>query len=111
MHAVDGVDLQVRDGETLGLVGETGCGKSTLARCIARLHAADRGQIVFDGHDITRPVARAACGRYAARSRSCSRTRMGRSTRAGGSASIIGEPLAVHRLGTRQPAREQRYRS
>src|SRR5207247_10167792 len=37
VYAVDGVDLQVRRGETLGLVGETGCGKSTLARCIARL--------------------------------------------------------------------------
>ena len=43
----------IRDGETLGLVGETGCGKSTLARCIARLQPVTEGKIVFDGQDIT----------------------------------------------------------
>ena len=43
MQAVDGVSLEVRRGETLGLVGETGCGKSTLARCLTRLYDADRG--------------------------------------------------------------------
>jgi oligopeptide/dipeptide ABC transporter ATP-binding protein len=54
VHAVDGVDLQVRRGETLGIVGETGCGKSTLARCITGLHPVTRGRVVFDGTDITR---------------------------------------------------------
>ena len=53
VHAVDGVSLAIRDGETLGLVGETGCGKSTLARCIARLQPVTGGKIVFDGQDIT----------------------------------------------------------
>ena len=43
VHAVDGVSLEVRRGETLGLVGETGCGKSTLARCIARLYNLTSG--------------------------------------------------------------------
>jgi oligopeptide transport system ATP-binding protein len=51
--AVDGVDLDIRRGETLGLVGETGCGKSTLARCITRLYDLTAGQVVFDRQDIS----------------------------------------------------------
>jgi oligopeptide/dipeptide ABC transporter ATP-binding protein len=53
VHAVDGVDLDIYPGETLGLVGETGCGKSTLARVVMRLYAATEGSISFEGEDIT----------------------------------------------------------
>jgi oligopeptide/dipeptide ABC transporter ATP-binding protein len=53
VHAVDGVDLEVQPGETLGIVGETGCGKSTLARLICRLLPVTAGTIEFEGQDIT----------------------------------------------------------
>jgi oligopeptide/dipeptide ABC transporter ATP-binding protein len=53
VHAVDGVDLEVYPGQTVGLVGETGCGKSTLARVVMRLYDATEGRIWFDGRDIT----------------------------------------------------------
>jgi oligopeptide/dipeptide ABC transporter ATP-binding protein len=53
VHAVDGVDLEIYPGQTVGLVGETGCGKSTLARVVMRLYDATEGKIWFNGQDIT----------------------------------------------------------
>jgi peptide/nickel transport system ATP-binding protein len=52
VYAVDGVDLQIRTGETYGLVGESGCGKSTLGKAILNLERPTEGSIVFDGVDI-----------------------------------------------------------
>lgn len=52
LRAVDGVDLDLMQGETLGLVGESGCGKSTLARTVIRLHEPTSGSIVFDGEEV-----------------------------------------------------------
>ena len=49
LKAVDGIDLAIRKGETVGLVGESGCGKSTVARLIVGLHAPTRGSIQYDG--------------------------------------------------------------
>ncbi|QVQ27356.1 ABC transporter ATP-binding protein [Achromobacter deleyi] len=49
VRAVDGVDFDVKKGETLGVVGESGCGKSTTARLVMQLVAQDRGELVFDG--------------------------------------------------------------
>jgi oligopeptide/dipeptide ABC transporter ATP-binding protein len=97
VHAVDGVNLEVRRGETLGVVGETGCGKSTLARCIARLHDVTSGQIHFEGQDITklgtrrmRPLRRQIQMIFQDPYGSLNpRRRVG---------SIIGDPFAIHGL-------------
>jgi len=53
VHAVDGVSFELAPGETLGLVGESGCGKSTTGRCILRLIEPTAGEIWFEGRDVT----------------------------------------------------------
>jgi len=101
VHAVDGVNLEVRRGETLGLVGETGCGKSTLARCITRLYGLTSGRVIFDGQDIStlsarrmRPFRREMQMIFQDPYGSLNpRRRVG---------SIIGDPFAIHKTATGQ---------
>ncbi len=99
VQAVDGVSLTVRRGQTLGLVGETGCGKSTLARCIAGLIPATSGEVLFEGRDITKlsrhamqPVRREIQMIFQDPYGSLNpRRRVG---------SIIGDPYAVHKTAS-----------
>ncbi len=52
IRAIDGIDFEIEKGETLGLVGESGCGKSTTARCIAQLHKPTSGEVIYEGVDL-----------------------------------------------------------
>ena len=54
LHAVDDVSFTINRGETLGLVGESGCGKSTIGRAILRLHEPTSGEVILDGTDVTK---------------------------------------------------------
>jgi len=52
LHAVDGVSFEIKRGETLSLVGESGCGKSTVARLLVGLYVPTKGRVNFFGHDL-----------------------------------------------------------
>ena len=54
VRAVDGVSFELRRGETLGLVGESGCGKTTTGRCILQLERPTSGEVIFEGRDLTK---------------------------------------------------------
>ena len=56
LHAVDDVSLKLEEGKTLGIVGESGCGKTTLGRTILHLTDPTSGQIIFEGHDVSKPT-------------------------------------------------------
>jgi oligopeptide/dipeptide ABC transporter ATP-binding protein len=99
VRAVDGVSFTIRKGETLGVVGESGCGKSTMARCVMRLIETTAGSIVFEGQDITklkgsdlmsfrREMMMVFQDPYASLN---PRKRVG---------AIVGEALEVHKIGT-----------
>jgi len=106
VHAVDGVSFSLFPGETLGLVGESGCGKSTVARSVMRLVEPTAGRIAIDGADITRlgkaalrPVRRSMQIVFQDPFASLN-PRM----RAG---DIVGEPLVVHGLASGAELKQQ----
>jgi peptide/nickel transport system ATP-binding protein len=103
IKAVDGVSLEIKRGETLGLVGESGCGKSTVGRTILRLYEPTEGTILFAGQDITRlgeselrPLRRRMQMIFQDPYSSLNpRHSVGR---------IIGEPMTTHGIASRREA-------
>jgi oligopeptide transport system ATP-binding protein len=100
LRALTDLDLEVRRGETLGIVGESGCGKSTLARCLVRLHDADSGDVVFDGASVARlrgPALRA----FHRRVQMVFQDPYGSLNPRMTVRETLSEPLAVHRICAR----------
>ena len=105
-RAVDGVSFEIRRGETLGLVGESGCGKSTTGRCILRLIEPTSGKIKFDGRNVLelgRSELRAARREmqiiFQDPAASLNpRMKIG---------DIVAEPLVIHKIGNKNERRER----
>ncbi|HKY27689.1 MAG TPA: dipeptide ABC transporter ATP-binding protein [Pyrinomonadaceae bacterium] len=106
VRAVDGVSFTIMRGETLGLVGESGCGKSTVGRCLLRLIEPTAGQVTFDGRNVLslgknelrqlrREMQIVFQDPYASLN---PRMKVG---------DIVGEPLVIHNIGTKSDRRER----
>jgi oligopeptide/dipeptide ABC transporter ATP-binding protein len=106
VRAVDGVDLAIEKGETVGLVGESGCGKSTVGRTILRLYKPTAGRVVFDGQEITTvegSALRAVRRRMQMIFQDPYASLNPRMTAAG----IVSEPMEIHNFGTGRERRER----
>jgi len=95
VYAVDGVSFSIGEGETLGLVGESGCGKSTVARTILRLIEPTDGSILLDGHDVTR-LGKSAMRPYRRQMQMIFQDPFSSLNPRMSVGDIVGEPLDVH---------------
>jgi oligopeptide/dipeptide ABC transporter ATP-binding protein len=106
VQAVDGVSFALRRGETLGLVGESGCGKTTTGRAIVRLYPPTSGRIVFDGVDIS-TLEGAGLRRMRRRMQMIFQDPYASLNPRMNVSAIIAEPMDIHGVGTKRERRER----
>jgi peptide/nickel transport system ATP-binding protein len=104
VHAVDGVSFDLKAGETLGLVGESGCGKSTVGRTILNLLPATSGSVLFEGRDLSR-LSRREWRSLRREMQIVFQDPMESLNARHTVGSIIEEPFVIHRLGTPEERR------
>jgi oligopeptide/dipeptide ABC transporter ATP-binding protein len=95
VYAVDGVSFSIAEGETLGLVGESGCGKSTVARTVLRLIEPTAGSILLNGQDVTR-LGKSAMRSYRRQMQMIFQDPFSSLNPRMSAGDIVGEPLGVH---------------
>jgi len=106
VYAVDGVSFEIRRGETLGLVGESGCGKSTVGRTLLKLLEPTAGTIQVDGTDITHLSGEALLP-YRRRMQMIYQDPYASLNPRISAGEIVGEPLTIHQIGTPAERRER----
>ncbi|MGE0423412.1 MAG: ABC transporter ATP-binding protein [Reyranellaceae bacterium] len=106
VYAVDGVSFEIGKGETLGLVGESGCGKSTVGRTLLRLLEPTDGSIRINGEDITH-LERADLLPYRRRMQMIYQDPYASLNPRMSAGEIVGEPMTIHELGTPQERQEK----
>ena len=107
IKAVDGVSFTMQKGETLGLVGESGCGKSTTGRAILQLYRPTGGEVVFEGTELTKTKGE-ALRRMRRRMQMIFQDPYASLNPRMTVGSIIGEPLEVHKIGANKRERQER---
>jgi oligopeptide transport system ATP-binding protein len=110
VRAVDGVSFTIAPGETVGLVGESGCGKTTLGRAVVRLVGPTEGRILFEGEDLAQLSGSALRARRR-KFQMIFQDPYGSLNPRATVANIIGEALDIHRLAPNAAARRQRVES
>lgn len=106
VRAVDGVTFEIFRGETLGLVGESGCGKSTVGRCLLRLIEPTAGEILFDGRDV-RGVGRRELRELRQQMQIIFQDPYASLNPRMRVRDIVSEPLVIHGIGNREERRER----